>query len=388
VRVIRNDPSLTAKLIGAANSADYRRSAGEVRGLQDAISLIGLKGTRELAVSLGVVDEFVDPNLDPRLAIGDLWGHSLATAHLSECLAAHTGLCDPGQAFVAGLLHDYGRRLLTWQVPDHYLQVLASSASAGKTLQERERELIGVDHAILASRVMERWGCPAFMTKSMAMHHVSGIWENDSCDAMTSLARVLQLADALAAAMGFPADEHEDLPLIPFNWLKRLLPDPTATIAQMRGSLLERVGMLMGRTTAEIRLPKPWKGSLDQIVILGSRLMPADPLQIALTLAFPQAELRVPAKADGAKRRTLVVADCRGMQSSDAQTKISWLASQPMAKFWRLLVIGVEPSAFGSAEIGVLGKSFLSSQLTTGTLQSGVEQLLAGPSVDAVAAAA
>ena len=144
----------------------------------------------------------------------------------------------------------------------------------------------------------------------------------------------------------------------------------------------------MGRTTAEIRLPKPWKGSLDQIVILGSRLMPADPLQIALTLALPQAELRVPAKADGAKRRTLVVADCRGMQSSDAQTKISWLASQPMAKFWRLLVIGVEPSAFGSAEIGVLGKSFLSSQLTTGTLQSEVEQLLAGPSVDAVAAAA
>jgi len=339
-RAIRNDVELTAKMIATANSAVYRRNCGAVTNLNDAVSLIGMKGTRELAMTLGLVDTFRSPMEEPPLSMEGLWGHSISCAHLCEKLADHLKVCDPNQVFIVGLLHDLGQRVLADHLPELYRMVLSRSPSDPADLCELERTCIGIDHAVLGAKILEQWGCPQVIVRAVRMHHHASLGSDQFTDPLAGILCVLALADAMAIAMGFEADSLESLPPISRAYL-RTIPDPEGFLDRVQSSLSEMQALLMSRADINLKLPVSWPGTIEQVVLLGANRHPLEPLQLLLSQAYPTMQMNLPANARRDLTQTLILADLRHAEGPEEGAALLQTASRlTLPVQWPLLAIG------------------------------------------------
>ena len=112
-RVILNDPALTAKLLKFANST-YFGFSGKVDTVQRAVSIIGHKELRNLAIAASVTATFKDipSNL---LNMDTFWQHSVACGVIARLLASDVE--NRERFFIARLLHAVGSLILRHPVP-------------------------------------------------------------------------------------------------------------------------------------------------------------------------------------------------------------------------------------------------------------------------------
>ena len=168
-QVIAMDPTLTGKVLKAANSTYYSPTQA-ITNLSQAVTRMGIRALRNVVVIeclplKGRTGESVNP-----LAAG-LWEHAVASAISARLVAAQIGSCSPDDAFVAGLLHDIGKSALLvfkrQEYPELIQQVLAGSA----TFAEVERERFGFDHADVGAAVLRLWHLPDVFVEGVRAHH-------------------------------------------------------------------------------------------------------------------------------------------------------------------------------------------------------------------------
>jgi putative nucleotidyltransferase with HDIG domain len=337
-QLLRNDLDLSAKVISAANSSFYRRNGHPVRNIQDAVNRIGLNSTRNLAATIGIIDHFVGGR-EGELAIPGLWVHSIATAHISEALARHTSACDADQAFIIGLLHGLGRRVLADFFPKHYARVLRTPETEPATLLELERRLVGIDHLAVGAMVVEKWGLPSFVTKAMRLHRSSTIQSERGEDPLGGLSRNLLAADALAIALGFGTDALEELPMVPRAWLARQAKSGSDFIEKLLDIVHEAQSILMSRAEVPMQMPRAWRATCSQIVMLGMTPHMLEPLQVTVSHGLRCSNVTSPAQADLSCRETLVLGDMRSMSSSaEVMNALAWLKRAKAPTRWPVLV--------------------------------------------------
>ncbi|OBS09791.1 HDOD domain-containing protein [Acidihalobacter prosperus] len=106
-KVIQVDPSLTARLLQAANSAAYRgtRAVGSVR---EAITRLGLKRTASLAISITMHNVFKARSPQTARQMQMLWETSVEVSATAYIVARHSRVLDPDHALLAGLMHRVG----------------------------------------------------------------------------------------------------------------------------------------------------------------------------------------------------------------------------------------------------------------------------------------
>jgi HD-like signal output (HDOD) protein/DNA-binding NarL/FixJ family response regulator len=373
VDIVRTDPVLSGKLLAAANSAFYKRGATAVKTLMEAISVIGVSGTRQLALSLTVLEE-LGTDTDPQLAMPRLVGHSAITGQFCEFLAAHTKACDPGQAFICGLLHDYGRRLIASAAPEH-CKYLFATADGSKSISDLERSLVGIDHAHLGARVMERWGCPGFLTRAIELHHSPQLHRDTFEDPLGGLLRLLRLADTLATAFGYPSDDLEELLPVSNAWLQQTFAEPDELTERLNNLLGEKMGLLLSRIDVSMDLPSTWHGNIEQIVLIGGRPHPLDPMQAMLMQAYKAARIVLPKGSDASIEPTLVVIDLRA--GRDATTiPTSWLDPKTPTGRWPVVVIPGEKPVAGDFLPARRDALLLQSRLRPTEIRRSIEALL------------
>lgn len=74
--------------------------------------------------------------------------------------------------FLSALVHDLGKVVLAIYFPDEYKIVLAALQESGDSLELKERELMGLDHAAVAALLMNRWNFPEHLITPVRYHHV------------------------------------------------------------------------------------------------------------------------------------------------------------------------------------------------------------------------
>lgn len=199
-RIISADSVLVARILRVVNSA-YFSIPNRVSTIKHAVSLLGLRQVRDLAFGIYLLElgrgfrGAVAHPLQLRY-----WSHSVAVAFLSEGLARYLALptAPPGEAYIAGLLHDLGLLLLCRYEVRRTAEAVEQQAARKSRSVEVERELTGTTHTELADWLAEKWSLPERL-RDVAVHHHTPRPES----ATAELETVIRLANAIALRNGF-----------------------------------------------------------------------------------------------------------------------------------------------------------------------------------------
>ena len=194
VEIITHSPGLTAKLLRLVNTPIYGFQ-GKVETVSRAVAIVGLREVVMLASSLLMVDQF---GVIPKSVIEmrTFLEHSLGCALTCKALAESTGLAQPEQAFVAGLLHDIGRLYFFTSFPERSRYCIDSALRHKRPLMTEEALFFGIDHADMGERLLAGWRMPSGLSRTVGCHH-------DPARATgLPLAGIVHLADLLTHAMG------------------------------------------------------------------------------------------------------------------------------------------------------------------------------------------
>lgn len=217
-KVITVDPGFTTKLLARVNSASYALPK-EVTSIRDAVAFIGLKGVRQLAMTVGVFDMFLGKTDEASLRRRAWWRHSVDTAVVAKMIANTYG-GDGEEAYTCGLLHAIGRTALEKFDPESYAKI-AAIEEKGVLAWQGEQVVFGVDHMMINQALGEKWGLPS--TIVYALDYVSHADETEP-GAKTRAAVALGEKIAALALSGAKSDDIEAHHL--HTWAMKILNIP------------------------------------------------------------------------------------------------------------------------------------------------------------------
>lgn len=166
--IIKHDPALSLKLLQIANSPMYGFS-GEIRSVDHAAVVLGMRALRDLAISTAVSDAFGAGGSDSADARQALWLHSLACGAIARTLAKTVGMGAPDEAFLGGIVHDVGKLFFFDHRPDQYLKATGSAGS--DNIVSIENAAFGVAHTYVGQKCGQNWGLPDEINDVICFHH-------------------------------------------------------------------------------------------------------------------------------------------------------------------------------------------------------------------------
>ena len=171
VAVIEKDPVMTMKILRVINSA-YYSLPNKITSVSQSVVYLGLNTIKNLALSIAAV------GMLPRFNTSgfDIQGyllHSLTTAAVARqlCGTYAKGQVDPGDAYIAGLLHDFGKAVFAQFMAAEFSHSLAVAQDRNIPLHEAELEVIGANHAVVGSMLATKWQFPAHLIDCIRDHH-------------------------------------------------------------------------------------------------------------------------------------------------------------------------------------------------------------------------
>jgi putative nucleotidyltransferase with HDIG domain len=200
---IAHDQALAAKTLRFANSSLYVAKS-KVTTIQQAISLLGLQGVRNIIMAAAMSGSFPE-NACHGFDFKAFWRHSMATAVCAKVLARHLHL-NQDFAFTAGLLHDIGRLVMVTRFPQIYEAVIAYRAKHDCYLLDAERTVAGIDHTVVGNVLAQHWHFSETIQYAITGHH-----EPEALGA-GSLASLIHIADAIAHALDLAGVEDDLVP--------------------------------------------------------------------------------------------------------------------------------------------------------------------------------
>jgi HD-like signal output (HDOD) protein len=191
---LARDKSLAAQCLHMANSPLFGRWQ-KVESLRGAVVSLGLHHISDIAMSCGVLNLLPEnkTGLDPIV----FWEHSLGCALVCRRLARKIDLCDPGKAYLAGLLHDLGIIVNLWVLPKEFRTAFEIAKAKGIPLHEAEQESLGFTHCDSGRLLAESWGLGSDLIEVVTFHHSPEQSLQDS-----GLVALVHVADLLCRMSG------------------------------------------------------------------------------------------------------------------------------------------------------------------------------------------
>ncbi|MCP5109309.1 MAG: HDOD domain-containing protein [bacterium] len=190
VGTLATDPVFAGELLHMANSPLFGLPR-RILTLKSAVVILGRDRLR--AVTMSVALRSYTKNPRTQVPFRKWWRHSLATALLTDGLAAACS-CHNGYNYTAGLVHSIGRLGFMTLYPEAYAQLFRTAEP--DTAAATERSLFGVDHTEASRLMMEEWGFPEELIAPAAL-------ARNVAEESDTLVTLVRLACRLAGTLGF-----------------------------------------------------------------------------------------------------------------------------------------------------------------------------------------
>jgi HD-like signal output (HDOD) protein len=205
--VIEGDPSLTARVIRAANSA-MSWPIDPIATARDAIVRIGANACRRLLGTAVLEDQLRAIGADSPVDTQELWRYTIATAVMTEAMFEDEHQRALG--FTVGLLHDLGRLAFLGASPSRY-RVVLESVAIGLDPWLSERTQFGFAHTEAGAEIARAWSLPGECTEVMLHHHQRNANGLPGAVATARLAAIYAgFSDGLVSATDLPQDWNID----------------------------------------------------------------------------------------------------------------------------------------------------------------------------------
>lgn len=176
VAVIESDPALAARIVGWANSAYYNADPA-ARSIQDAVMrILGFDLVFNMALGMALGDTLRLPKQDVD-GLPPFWIQSLFCAATMEALTRQMPPDDrpePGLAYLAGLLANFGQLVIGQVFPYQYDKILTlQSANRHLSHTYADQMVLGVTREVLASTLLETWELDQGVCDAVRFQHLS-----------------------------------------------------------------------------------------------------------------------------------------------------------------------------------------------------------------------
>lgn len=161
------DPGFSTRLLALANSAFYGLPK-RVSSIREAVTFLGFRQIRQMAMTVGFFDMFVGKNDKESLRRRAWWRHSIDTAICCRHLASESRRLPPEEAYTCGLLHYIGKPLLDRHQAGGYDQVEQLIANSGYSETEAEHDVFGADHVEVSMAACTKWRLPETFVAALA----------------------------------------------------------------------------------------------------------------------------------------------------------------------------------------------------------------------------
>lgn len=185
--VLETDQAMATRVLKLANSAYYGLSI-PVATVQQASALLGFQTLIELITVVSTSKMMGTSLTGYDISSSEMWEHSLAVATASKLIAEKKHPDLSSDAFNAGLIHDSGMIII-----DSYIEknkvAFNNLVKNGALIHSAEKQILGFNHAEIASEFFKKWNLPSAQTKAIKYHHHPADSGNDM------LSYILHVAD-------------------------------------------------------------------------------------------------------------------------------------------------------------------------------------------------
>ena len=191
---IRKDVGLTSKILQVANSPAYRQW-NQITDIRRMLIVLGMTNIKNIVTTCAIQQFFANFTKNFNRHVQFIWLRGLVCANLSERIAKLIGYEKPGEAFLAGLLHQIGMLLLLLNREKDYLPILDRYYSETENFLSLEQAQFQVDHCELGTALIESWKLDSFIADAVQFQHA----HVDELLSSPVLLKILAVASSLSS---------------------------------------------------------------------------------------------------------------------------------------------------------------------------------------------
>jgi len=163
--LVVKDPAIAGKMLQMVNSVFYGLQE-PVHDLGQAVSILGFKTIRSIALSIGVMNAFQQQNACFNMK--RFWTHSAVAAGVSRLIAQRAWVMEPEMAFIAGLMRSVGRALLAQNAPEEMRAIIAVAQEYRLSFRDAAREVIRTDDAEIGAWLIGVWELEPLLARCLS----------------------------------------------------------------------------------------------------------------------------------------------------------------------------------------------------------------------------
>jgi HD-like signal output (HDOD) protein len=152
--LVLKDQAMAAKMLRMVNSVYYSLPE-PVHDLEQAVTILGFKTIRSLALSISVINMFQEKTA--AFSMKAFWTHSAVSACLCRLICSHAAIEDVELGFVIGLIKDIGKVVLVENAPDETRSIIAVAREYNLPFYKAAREVIDTDDAEIGAWLIKHW---------------------------------------------------------------------------------------------------------------------------------------------------------------------------------------------------------------------------------------
>ncbi len=171
------DPSMAGEILRVANTAYYgTRNFRNITSIEHAIAIIGFENLSHIVLNMPFMSMIQSDSVFDRTRYIT---HSLVCAVLSRTISDSTGVANPGEVYLGGLMHDVGTVIIYRYFHDEWDRMRTLVNEKGITWTAAETEILSFDHGYLGAELLNTWNIPRSVTDGVRYHHCPEVAEEN-----------------------------------------------------------------------------------------------------------------------------------------------------------------------------------------------------------------
>jgi len=197
MKAILHDQTMCATILKIANSALFGQPR-QISSIERAVVVLGQDEIRNIVIGKAIFSSFPRLQRNYRQTVDLFWEHAFTCGIAAKIIGQHVHL-PPGEAFIAGLIHDIGKLVMLMAFPNEYpvfreLSMPESFCTTGDDIAG-----FSMGHEIVGMQLATKWLLPEQLVMAIGYHH-----SPQSAPHFSPYPLVVQVADILSLMYSNP----------------------------------------------------------------------------------------------------------------------------------------------------------------------------------------